>query len=108
MERISLVLQQELHDAQVSASARQAQGGVVIVARVLVHIRPLADEELGGAKVARPHGLHEGRAAALGLVLQLRTVVEQQVRHVGVAPLAGEAERGVAGRGLGIHFGPGL
>lgn len=63
----------------------------------------LAEEELHGAQVAGARSLHQRRAAALALVLQLGAGAQQQLRHVRVPVLARVRQRRVAGLGLGVH-----
>ena len=40
------LLEQDLHHIQMTPGTGQAQGGVVIVGRLLAHVRPSGDEEL--------------------------------------------------------------
>lgn len=61
--------QQQLHHRKVSSSTSQGQWSVVIVGGGFVHICTLYYEELHRAQVARPAGLHKGRAASLTLML---------------------------------------
>ena len=64
---------QEFHldDGQVAAGAGEGERGVVVVGGLAVDVGPAGHQELDGAEVAGPGGLHQGRATALGLVLQL-------------------------------------
>ena len=88
-----------------STSTRQRQHSVVVGRRGAVDISPLADEELYGGVVAGPGSLHERRAAALRLVLQLGGVVEEHLGHRGVPVLAGVCQGRVASLGLRMHLG---
>lgn len=68
----------------------------------------LADEELHRAHVAGAAGLHERRAAALALVLQLGARAQQHVRHVRVPVLARVRQRRVARLRLRVHVRAGV
>ena len=54
-----------------AAGAGEGERGVVVVGGLAVDVRPAGHQELDGAEVAGPSSLHQGRATALGLVLQL-------------------------------------
>ena len=44
------LLEQDLHHIEMTPGTGQAQGGVVIVGRLLAHVRPPGDEELEAEK----------------------------------------------------------
>ena len=106
--RVRSLLEQDLHNIEMTASTGQTERGVVIVGCLLVNVRPAAgkikifsvsnifvssfnlpDEELDRAQVTRPSGLHQRSPPALALVLQTSVVLEQEVCHVGVTVLTG-------------------
>ena len=73
MVGIGLVLQQELHNGQVTPSASQAQRCMVIIGSGLVDIGAFSNQKFGSAIMTGTDGLHQRRSASLGLVFQICT-----------------------------------
>lgn len=73
-----------------------------------VDVGALRDEVLHGAQVSRPGSFHERRAAALGRVLEVGAVLQEQLGHVRVPVLARVRERRVPRSRLGVHVRTGL
>ena len=96
------------HYLEVSPGARQRKHRVVVVGSHVVDVRSLVQQELNGAEMPRPGGLHERRAAAFRLMLQIGSSSEQHVGHIRMSIFAGVRQGRVSSSRLSVDVGDGL